>query len=41
MLSLFAEVWPEFSPNVVEANACGTALGQAIRVTTASPKARL
>lgn len=30
MLSLFAEVWPEFPQYPVEANACGTHLGQHI-----------
>jgi len=30
MLSLFAEVWPEFPQFPVEANACGTRLGQSI-----------
>eukprot|EP01051_Picozoa_sp_SAG22_P002588 SAG22_NODE_117_length_19289_cov_12.242574_8_plen_372_part_00 len=30
MLSLFAEVWPDYPQNPVTANACGTVLGQAI-----------
>lgn len=30
MLSLFAEVWPQYPQNYVAANACGTVLGQAI-----------
>ena len=30
MLSLFAEVWPEYPQFAVERNACGTVLGQAV-----------
>jgi hypothetical protein len=30
MLSLFAEVWPQYPQNAVLANACGTVLGQSI-----------
>ena len=30
MLSLFAEVWPDYPQYAVESNACGTALGQAV-----------
>lgn len=32
MLQLFAEVWPEFPQHAVPTNACGTVLGQAIRI---------
>ena len=39
MLQLFAEVWPEFDQHAVATNACGTVLGQAVRVHDA--KARL
>merc|ERR1719401_2726733 len=37
MLSLFAEVWPDFKQYPVEANACGTILGQHI----VAPNAKL
>ena len=30
MLSLFAEVWPDYPQNAVPVNACGTVLGQSI-----------
>ena len=30
MLSLFAEIWPQYTQNPVTTNACGTVLGQAI-----------
>ncbi|CAE7553633.1 unnamed protein product [Symbiodinium pilosum] len=32
MLQLFAEVWPDFPQQPVPTNACGTELGQAIRI---------
>ena len=35
MLSLFAEVWPEFPQYPVPTNACGTVLGQAIALPAA------
>lgn len=34
MLSLFAEVWPDFQQFPVEANACGTKLGQSIGIVS-------
>merc|ERR550514_484022 len=39
MLSLFAEVWPEFPQYPVEVNACGTRLGQ--RIATAGNMSKL
>ncbi|CAE7519507.1 unnamed protein product [Symbiodinium sp. CCMP2592] len=41
MLQLFAEVWPEFPQPSVPTNACGTVLGQAIRIAAPDRKTAL
>lgn len=42
MLSLFAEVWPEFYQETVECNAAGTKLGQGVMVLADDgPRAKL
>ena len=41
MISLFAEVWPEFPISAVETNASGTQLGQCVVAAASSARARL